>query len=346
MTITSRPYGALPSGEPVKLFTLTNERGMTVSITDFGGIVVSIEVPDRNGILADVVLGKPDFAGYFAGHPHMGAIAGRVAGRLTGGRFTLDGVDYQLALNNGANHLHGGLKGFDKELWLSSVITEDGQEKLRLRHRDLDGANGYPGNVDCQVDYAVTSDNELRIDYQFVTDKATPLVVTNHSYFNLKGQGEGQILDHEVQIFAHECALADDEMTLLSKKVLVDGTASDFREPAVIGDRVDRLHQGHGDGYFLPDGRTIEPRLVARVREAHTGRVLETLTTEPYIQFYTGSQMEEGEPGKTGSYGKHSAFCLEAQEYPDAVNAPDLGVGVLRPGEDFRSTTIYRFSAE
>ncbi|WP_309386559.1 aldose epimerase family protein [Cerasicoccus frondis] len=346
MPITSAPYGVLPTGEDVQLFTLTNDNGLKVTITNYGGIVVSIEAPDRNGVMADIALGKPDLAGYLAGHPYFGALTGRVAGRLTKGKFTLDGVDYQLAINNLSNHLHGGLVGFDKFLWNAEVIRDGGQDKLRLTFTDPEGSNGYPGNLQCQVDYALTPENELRIDYEFQTDKATPLVVTNHSYFNLKGQGEGTILDHEVQILASEYAPCNDEMTLLDEKRSVDGQANDFREPAFISDRVTGLFQGHGDGYFLPEGRTEEPRLVARVREPHTGRVLETLTTEPYLQFYTSAQMEEGEPGKTGSYGLHSGFCLETHDYPNGVNCPELGNGVLHAGEVFRSTTIYRFGVE
>jgi len=346
MPITSTPYGELPDGSPVQRFTLANEAGMSADIMTYGGIVLSINVPDRDGNITDVALGKPDLAAYLAGHPHFGAISGRVAGRLTGGRFTLDGESYQLEINDGPNHLHGGSSSFDKMNWQPEIVMEDGQEKLRLRHHDPEGANGYPGNVDCTVDYVVTPDNELRIDYRITTDRATPMVVTNHSYFNLKGEGEGLILDHELQIFADEVAILDREMTLLGKKRSVDGTADDFREPALIGDRVAELHEQHGSGYFLPGGRTAEPRLVARVREPSSGRVLETLTTEPYLQFYTSSQMDEGEGGKRVPYGKHCAFCLEAHEYSDAVNAPHLGDGVLRPGEDFRSTTIYRFRTD
>lgn len=346
MPITSTFYGELSDGSPVQLFTLSNNADLTVKITDYGGIVVSIEAPDREGNVVDVALGKANLAGYLAGHPYMGAITGRVAGRLTGGKFTLDGQDYQLALNNGPNHLHGGIKAFDKVIWQAEVVTEDGQEKLRLRHHDPDGANGYPGNVDCTVDYAVTETGALRIDYHITTDRATPMAVTNHAYFNLKGEGEGTILDHEIWIIGDEVSVMDADMTLLGKKRSVNGLADDFRDPVILADRIAGLHEQHGSGYFLPGGRTSEPRLVARAREPQSGRVLETLTTEPYLQFYTSSQMEEGEPGKTGAYGKHSAFCLEAQPYPDSVNSPELGDGVLRPGEDFRSTTIYRFTTD
>lgn len=345
MSIISEPYGVI-DGASVELFTLTNEAGLKVTITNYGGIVVGIFTSDRDGQVADIALGRPDLAGYLASHPYFGAITGRVAGRLTRGKFTLDGVHYQLALNNGPNHIHGGLKAFDKMVWAPAVVEVDGRETLRLTHRDPDGANGYPGNVDCQVDYSLTRDNALRIDYQLRTDKATPLAVTNHSYFNLKGEGEGQILDHEVQIFASEVAVMDDDMTLLGSKRSVDGQADDFREPALIADRVAGLFHGHGSGYFLPEGRTKEPRLVAKVREPKSGRTLETWTTEPYLQFYTSSQMENGEPGKTGAYVQHSGFCLEAHPYPDSVNSPELGDGVLRPGVDFRSTTLYRFGVE
>ncbi|WP_309399377.1 aldose epimerase family protein [Cerasicoccus maritimus] len=346
MSITSAAYGVLPTGEDVQLFTLTNANGLTVTITNYGGIVVSILTPDREGNMADIALGKADLAGYLAGHPHFGAMTGRVAGRLTAGKFTLDGVDYQLALNNGANHLHGGLKGFDKFLWNAEIVTEDGQDKLRLTHTDPDGSNGYPGNLEGQVDYSLTDSNELVIDYTFRTDKATPLVVTNHSYFNLKGQGEGTILDHEIQVLASEYAVCADDMTLLDEKRSVEGQPNDFREPAIIADRVEGLHQHHGDGYFLPGGQTEAPRLVARVRELQSGRTLETLTTEPYLQLYTSAQMEENEPGKTGCYGLHSGLCLEAHDYSNAVNCPELGKGVLYPDETFRSTTIYRFGVE
>ncbi|WP_269540411.1 aldose epimerase family protein [Cerasicoccus fimbriatus] len=346
MPISSSPYGDLPTGETAQLFTLTNSHGLKVTITNYGGIVVSILAPDRDGNFADIALGKADLAGYLAGHPYFGAITGRVAGRVTHGKFSIDGEDYSLVINNEPNHLHGGLVGFDKILWNAEVVSESGQDKLRLTHRDPDGANGYPGNVDCRVDYSLTDEDELVIDYQFSTDKATPLVVTNHSYFNLKGQGEGTILDHEIQILANEVAVCDQEMTLLGEKRSVEGQANDFRKPAVIADRLSGLHEGHGDGYFLPEGRTAEPRLVARVREPKSGRTLEALTTEPYLQFYTSAQMEDGEPGKTGSYVQYSGVCLEAQEYPDSVNSPELGVGVIRPGENFTSTTIYRFGVE
>jgi aldose 1-epimerase len=342
MPVTASPYGTLPSGKAVTRFTLRNANGLEAEILDYGGIVAALRVPDCDGRFDDIVLGKPSLEGYLERHPYFGAITGRVAGRITGGRFTLDGEAFELEINNGPNHLHGGLDGLDRQLW---EATADG-DTLRLHHLDPDGHNGYPGNLDGTVSYTLSDDDELRIDYRFTTDKPTPLTVTNHSYFNLKGEAGGKILDHEVQILASEYALAGEDMTLLGRKASVDGQANDFRQPALLADRIDGLHQGHGDLYFLDGGRTGEPRLAARVREASTGRVLETLTTEPCLQFYASAQMEEGENGKTRAYGLHDALCLETQAYPDAVNHPELGDIVLRPGQAFRSTTTYRFSVE
>lgn len=325
---------------------MTNGHALTVKIITYGGIITAIETPDREGKTADIALGKADLAGYLADHPNFGAICGRVAGRITAGKFSLDGKDYQLALNNGAHHLHGGEKGLDKVLWQPEVLAQGDAPKLRLRYRDPAGHNGYPGNLDCSVDYSLTTENELVIEYRFSTDQATPLAVTNHSYFNLKGEGRGTILDHEIQIFGDEVSLADADMALLDQRASVDGKANDFRVSTLLSKRINDLHEQHGDGYFLPGGRTDEPRLVARFREATSGRVLETLTTEPYGQFYTSAQMEDGEPGKHDGYVRFSGLCFETHPYPNSVNAPELGDGVLYPGEDFYSKTIYRFLTE
>jgi len=344
MPIFSKPYGVLSSGEPVTLFALTNGADLTVNITNYGGIITSIETPDRNGDWADISLGKPNLEKYLAGHPYMGAICGRVAGRITGAQFEVDGQCYSLAANNGGNHIHGGERGLDKHLWKAQALEEGNESKLRLTTVDPDGANGYPGNLKCCVDYSLNVDNELVIDYEFSSDRTTPLAVTNHAYFNLKGEGRGTILDHEVQILADEVALCDGEMGLIDQVALVDGQPNDFRTPVLLSDRIDGLHQQHGDGYFLPAGRTAAPRLVARVRHPGTGRTIETLTTEPYLQFYTGAQMEDGESGKNSAYPRFGGFCLEAQAYPNSVNAPHLGDGVLEGGEVRRSRTVYRFS--
>ncbi|MEO0796664.1 MAG: aldose epimerase family protein [Verrucomicrobiota bacterium] len=346
MPIHSNPYGKLPSGESIDVFTLFNPAGMAVKVITYGGIVTAIEVPDRSGELADVVLGKPDLEGYLAGHPYMGAITGRVAGRITNGRFSIEGKDYELIQNNGKNHLHGGAVGFDKVVWKPTVVRDGDEPRLRLDYEDPDGHNGYPGRMECVVEYSLTLKNELVIDYHFASDRTTPFAVTNHSYFNLRGEGDGTVLDHEIQILSDETALADEDMTLLDQRASVDGQANDFREPAILRERVDGLHMKHGDGYYFRDGRTQQPRFVARFKDPASGRVMETLTTEPYGQVYTSAMMDAGEKGKTGVYVPFSGICLETQAYPNTVNAPHMGDGILQANEEFHSTTIYRFSAE
>lgn len=346
MSITRKPYGMLPDGQPVELFTLRNAHGLMAEITNYGGIIVSLHAPDRQGQLADICLGKKDLQGYLAGHPFFGAITGRVAGRITAGRFTLDGIHYELETNDEPNHLHGGSQALDKALWQAALITEGGIEKLRLSYRDPEGSNGYPGNLDGTVTYSLREDNGLWIEYAFTTDKATPLTVTNHSYFNLKGDGEGDILDHNVQIWAQAYAPTDAEMTLLGEKRPVEGTPEDFRQPVRLAERIDHLFLRHGSAYFLDGGHTAEPRRVARFSEAGSGRILEVFTTEPMVQFYTGAMMEPGEPGKRTPYDVHSGLCCETQNYADGVNRPELGDIILRPGQHYASTTIYRLATD
>ncbi len=346
MAIKSTPYGTLPSGDAATLYTLTNANGMRMRVTNYGGIIVSLTAPDREGKQEDIVLGKRSLADYLAGHPYFGAITGRVAGRIKGAEFELEGQTYKLVANNGTNCLHGGLDGFDKCLWEASVVKDGEADVLRLHHLDPDGNNGFPGNLDCTVDYRLSDDNELIIDYRFTTDKPTPVAVTNHSYFNLKGEGKGDILGHEFTILADKYAVADDEMSLTGEIASVEGQQNDFRKTGGLGWRIEGIHQQHGDNYFFPEGRTTEPRLVARVREPETGRIMECLTTEPGLQFYTSSMMEPGEEGKTANYKRHSAFCLETQGCPHAVHDPAFGEIILLPGKTFTSRTIYKFSAE
>lgn len=346
MAITSSPFGALPDGRPVDLFTLTNKHGLRVTITNYGGIVVSIETPDRDGNLADIVLGRPDLQGYLDGHPYFGAITGRVAGRITGAQFELNGVIYELEKNDGENNLHGGTDGFDKQLWEAEIIQEADEEVLSLFYTDPHLHNNFPGNLDCTVEYCLTDANELRIDYQLETDKPTPHTVTNHSYFNLKGEGNGDILDHTLQILADTYAVTDDNCTITGEIQAVDAKSGDFRQPVILRDCIADIHLRHGAAFFLNGGRTEEPRLVARVTEPTTGRTLECLTTEPNLQFYSSSMMEPATPGKRTPYDVHSAFCLEAQACPEAVNQDQLGDIILHPGDVFTSTTIYRFGVE
>ncbi|MBC2595285.1 galactose mutarotase [Ruficoccus amylovorans] len=347
MSITREDYGQLPDGRTAELFTLTNAQGMVLRVTNYGGLLLSLEVPDRDGKKADVLLGKKDLNGYLAGHPFFGAITGRVAGRITGAKFTLDGTEYQLDKTDGDNCLHGGRDGYDKQLWEPTALEEEGASVLKLRYIDPAGHNGFPGTVDCTVTYRLTDAGELVIDYAFLTDKATPLAVTNHAYFNLRGEGNGDVLGHEIQILADTYAVANDTMTLTGEVRSVEGQANDLRQPVILGERIAGIHLHHGDNYFFQSGRTAEPRLVARVREPESGRVMECLTTEPGVQFYSSAMMEDTETGKHGNYFKHAGLCLETQGCPEGVNQPDtLGDIILRPGTAFTSRTIYRFSAE
>ncbi len=347
-----KPFGSV-EGKPVRLYTLTNNNGMRADITNYGGIVVRLIVPDRSGTFEDVVLGFDDLEGYLKGHPYFGAIVGRYGNRIAGGRFTLDGKTYTLARNNPPNEpvnaLHGGLKGFDKVVW---DVEESGRTQLKLHYRSADGEEGYPGNLDVHVTYTLTHDNELKIDYLAMTDKPTPVNLTNHSYFNLAGQGKGDILGHELMIDADRYTPVD--KTLIPTGVLapVEGTPFDFRKPVTIGARINADHEqirfggGYDHNYVLNRrGKGLE-RLI-RVYEPGSGRIMEVSTTEPGVQFYTGNFLDGTLTGKQGRVYKHRyGFCLETQHFPDSPNHPDFPSTILPPGEAYRTTTVYKFSVK
>lgn len=345
MSITSKPYGKLPDGSDVELYTLTNANGLRAEVTNYGGILVALHVPDREGTLGDVVLGKDALDGYLAGHPCFGAICGRVAGRISGARFEIDGTSYKLEANDNGNSLHSGPEGFHTMLWDAAVIEDFGVEKLRLRLTDPDGHNGFPGTVRCTVTYALLDDDSLQIHYEATTDQSTPFNPTNHSYFNLRGSGD--VLDHSLRIFADSVATVDANSTLIGRRDPVVPGYNDYREPVRLRDR-EKLEVGNADiHFFLDEGRTTLPKPAATVTEPTTGRVMEVLTTEPGVQFYAGlSLAEEGpEPGKNGvSHQPLDGLCLETQDYANSVNHPELGGAVLCPGETFKSTTLFRFS--
>lgn len=337
-------FGTLPDARKASRFTLANRRGFEVSITNYGGIVTAIRMPDPAGPSVDVALGFDSLAAYVKGHPYFGAITGRVAGRITGGNFTLEGRSYSLAINNPPNHLHGGIVGLDKRLWSAEADSVAG--KLRLTYLSLDGEEGYPGNVGLRVEYAVTDNNELCIDYAATTDRPTLLNLTNHTYFNLAGEGNGDIRGHRLEILADHYTPTDEQLTLTGRASPVDGRANDFREPARIGDRLDGLLLQHGDCYVL---RNKERRLqlAARLVEPDSGRVLEVLTTEPCLQFYTGRFLDGSLIGKSGRpYGSHAGLCLECQKFTEALGRPEFDTIELRPGETYRQTTVYRFGSE
>ncbi len=348
MSITRHPYGTTSDGISVDRYALTNAAGMSTCIITFGGIVVRLDVPDRDGNMADVTLGYDSLETYEENPPYMGAIIGRCANRIGGSRFSLGGKEYALAPNaDGTNHLHGGNKGFDKAVWSARVLEGDG---LELRHTSPDGDEGYPGTLDVTVIYRLTDDNALRIEYEAVTDKPTILNLTNHAYFNLAGEGSGDILGHEMMINAEHFTVVDAASIPTGEVRAVAGTPLDFTRPTVIGARIDSDYEqiefgsGYDHNYVLDHGQG-EEALAARVAEPVSGRVMEVLTTEPGVQFYTGNYLDLSPPGKGGKrYHRRQGFCLETQHYPDSANKPNFPSVVLNPGETFRSTTVFRFS--
>ena len=350
--ITKAPFGKTRDGESVDLYTLRNRHGMETKITNYGGIVVSLTAPDRDHKFADVVLGYNDLDSYMnPPFPYFGAIIGRYGNRIAKGRFTLNGVEYKLAVNNGENHLHGGLKGFDRVVWAAQQRTTAAGPALVLSYLSKDGEEGYPGNLRVIVVYTLTNNNELKIDYRASTDKDTVANLTHHSYFNLKGEGNGDILDHRVVLKASRFVPTDAGSIPTGELKSVAGTPFDFLTANAIGARINQDDQQlkFGNGYdhtWVINGRHGVLRQAASVYEASTGRVMEVWTTEPGVQFYTGNFLDGSRPGKSGQpYPRRSGFCLETQHYPDSPNRPNFPTTTLRKGATYRATTIYRFSA-
>ena len=341
-------YGKIAEG-PVDLYTLTNRSGMEVRITNYGGRVVSILVPDRHGKMADVVLGFDNLDGYLGNNPFFGALVGRYANRIAKARFELNGVEYRLAQNDGPNSLHGGVKGFDKRLWTAHSSSQN-PPALELTYVSADGEEGYPGQLTSKVTYTLTDTNELKIDYAATTDKDTVLNLTNHSYFNLVGEGQGDILKHEIQINADRFTPVNDTLIPTGELRKVEGTPFDFRKATAIGARIDaddeQIKFGRGyDHDFVLNRAGHSLTLAARVTDPGSGRVLEVLTTQPGIQFYTGNFLDGKVRGKGGkAYPHRSAFCLETQHFPDSPNQPKFPTTELKPGEAYHQTTVYKFS--
>jgi aldose 1-epimerase len=339
-------FGKMPDGSPVFLYTIANRNRVEVSIQTYGGIITSIKVPDRHGAMEDVVLGFDSHAGYVENPaPFFGALVGRYANRIGGAHFSLNGVEYKLEKNDGANTLHGGPHGFDKKNW---AVRELGDGGLELTYISKDGEAGYPGTLTATVTYHLTDSNEVRIDYLATTDKETVVNLTNHSYFNLKSSGD--ILGHVLTIHADRFTPVDAGLIPSGELRPVAGTPFDFRKPVKIGARIDaddeQLKLGHGyDHNWVLNGRGL--RLAARVQEPATGRILEVLTTQPGVQFYTGNFLDGTIHGKGGKvYARRSGFCLETQHFPDSPNQPTFPSTSLKPGVPFRSTTIFRFSSK
>lgn len=342
VTITAQAFGALPGGAIANLYTLSNHRGMQASITNFGAIITDIRTPDRHGVSGGVTLGFERLERYLAGHPFFGAVAGRVANRIAGAAFNLEGRNFALAANNGRNHLHGGLKGFDKQLWEARVSDPDG---LELTYRSRDGEEGYPGNLDVKVLYRLTADNALEIHYDAVTDRPTLVNLTNHSYFNLAGSGT--IHGHVVRLRAHQYTPANAELIPTGEFREVEGSPFDFLTPRALGERMSQtgLTPSGYDHNFVLDHRGGLPASAVDVFEPISGRTLEVLTNQPGVQLYTANFLPESGIECSGGvrFGRHGGVCLETQNFPDAIHHPNFPSPVLLPGETYRRSTILRF---
>ena len=350
-TVTKAPFGTA-DGQSVDLYTLRNVHGVEAKITNYGGILVSLKVPDRNGKFDDVVLGFNDLDTYLKGHPYFGALIGRYGNRIAKGRFTLNGVEYKLAVNNGENTLHGGLKGFDKVVWTGKEMKTKAGPAVVLTYLSKDGEEGYPGNLNVRVVYTLTNNSELKIEYSATTDKDTVTNLTHHSYFNLAGEGNGDILNHLVSINGSRFLPTDAGSIPTGELRKVAGTPFDFLTAHAIGERInqdeEQLKLGNGyDHTWIINGRPGTLRLAASAYESTSGRTMQVWTTEPGVQFYTGNFLDGTLTGKSGKiYQRRFGFCFETQHYPDSPNHPAFPTTTLKKGATYKSTTIYRFGSK
>ena len=351
--VTKESFGKLPDGTPVDLYTLRNASGLEARIMTYGGIIVSLKTPDRSGKLADIVLGFDSLSGYLKDSPYFGAVIGRYENRIARGRFTLDGKTYQLPINNPPNSLHGGTRGFDKVVWDATTSSDDiGLVKLALNHVSPDGDQGYPGTVRVQVTYTLTDSNALAVTYRATTDKATPINLSQHSYFNLTGDAQRDILGHVLTLNADRYTPVDTTLIPTGEIASVAGTPFDFRSPTAIGARIDardeQLRRGRGYDHNFVLTRTDSVLVhAAHVLEPTSGRTMDVYTEQPGVQFYTGNFLDGTIHGKSGRvYGRRFAFCLETQHYPDSPNKPQFPSTILRPGETFSSGTVFVFGRD
>jgi len=341
MSITKDYFGKAAVAKDVYLFTLTNKNGLTVKITDYGGIVTSLLVPDKNGKLGDIVLGFDNIESYLAGHPYFGAIIGRYGNRIAAGKFSLNGKEYKLAVNDGENHLHGGLIGFDKVIWNTAEVQDPLGPALELSYFSRDGEEGYPGNLSVNVKYTMDDRNELRIDYMAQTDQVTVVNLTHHSYFNLACSGD--ILSHSMQINADRYTVVNSSLIPTGEIRPVQNSPMDFIASHTIGSRIAQVQGGYDHNYVLNKVEK-ELSLAARVQETFSGRTMEVFTTEPGVQFYSGNFLNGSLKGKGGAvYQKHAGFCLETQHFPDSPNHKEFPSTVLKKGEIYKQTTVFKF---
>ncbi len=348
LSVSEAAFGQSLEGQPASLFTLTNAKGMLVRISNFGGVITEIQVPDRQGKFANVNLGFDEVESYHKVSPYFGALIGRFGNRIKDGKFTIDGVSYQLATNNGPNHLHGGVQGYDKVLWKAEPFTGESSVGITLKYLSVDGDQGYPGNLDVTVVYELTNENEILVKFHAVTDKATPINLTQHAYFNLAG--EGDVLGHQMMINADRFTAVDATSIPTGELPLVAGTPFDFREPRLIGERInaddEQIKNGGGYDHNFVLNKTSPKALslAARVYEPISGRVLEVFTQEPGVQFYSGNFMDGSLSARGWTYNHRNGFCLEPQHFPDSPNQPHFPNTILRPGGEYTSLMSYKFS--
>lgn len=340
MTVEACDFGEV-SGKPVKLYRLKNKDGISVTLVSYGARITELRTPDKSGAMASIVTGFDNLSAYLRGEPYFGCTVGRVANRIAGGRFSLDGQSYSLAVNNGPNSLHGGLRGFDKAVWQGEAFEDRRGAGVKFFYLSQDMEEGYPGNLQVAVEYSLADQNELLVEYTATTDKATPVNLTNHAYFNLKGAGQGDILDHILTLAADYFTPADSTLIPTGEIRPVWGTPFDFTSGVAIGSRISEVNGGYDLNYVLNPGRN---GAAAKVIERTSGRVLDVYTSQPGMQLYTGNFLDGSLSGIGGLYRRHGAFCLETQHFPDAVNKPNFPSVILRPGETYRHFARYCFS--
>jgi aldose 1-epimerase len=346
--IEEQEFGRMPDGTVVKLFTLRNGHGMVAKVMSYGAIITQVQAPDRNGAMANVVLGADTLEAYLNGFPAAAAVIGRVANRIAKARFALDGVEYKLAANSGPNHIHGGRKGFAQMVWDAKALPSGAHDSaVQFTYFSKDGEEGYPGNLTASITYTLTDNNELRLDYEARTDKATLVNLTNHAYFNLAGSGD--VLGQELWLAANGYTPADEQLIPTGEIASVEGTPLDFTTPTPIGARIEQLKprvNGYDHNFVLvPDAQS--PVLCARARDPKSGRIMEVLTTQPGVQLYTGNHLQNVVGAGGAKFGNtHPAFCLETQHFPDSINHPNFPSTVLRPGQVFKSTTVFKFGVK
>lgn len=349
MSVKKTPFGKTADGQQVEQYILVNEHGLTVKVITYGAILMSVQVPDRDGTLGEITLGFDTLDEYLAGHPFFGATCGRVANRIANGKFTIDGREYSLATNNGPNHLHGGEKGFDKAVWHAEKVEKDDAVSVKLAHRSPDGDEGYPGNLSVTVVYTLSNDNALTIDYTATTDQSTPINLTNHTYWNLADAGKSDVLAHRLTIHADRYLPVDDTLIPTGELNSVHGTPMDFTTSKEIGSRLDQVAadpRGYDHCYVLNQPANVKLKPAARVEEPRTGRVMEVFTTEPALQLYTANFLDGTLKSRGAVFKRHHAFCLEAQHYPDSINQPQFPSTLLKPGQTYRQTTVHKFSTK